>query len=206
MIKQAQAFTLIEAIAVVSVVAVLTAILVPCIAIAERSAQVRSSVSRVRQAYVALSLYMQDYDGAPDSYNSYSDYYALALPPDAYWWNTYFGIGESTWRSPCGADNVIFQTGPNRRNGFITYAAPFYQPDAIETANGNRADYADYLSKYRQNSVVILDDFCNEPGTDMRNILTPKRGIAALISGQLVNRIRTGDAFLLQFYSDPVSD
>ncbi|MCS6776812.1 MAG: prepilin-type N-terminal cleavage/methylation domain-containing protein [Chloroherpetonaceae bacterium] len=64
-------FTLVELLVVVAVIAMLAGLLFPVLAVARGRARATTCVSNLRQAGVAFSMYLQDYDG----------YYPVAVDP-----------------------------------------------------------------------------------------------------------------------------
>ncbi|MCL6624524.1 MAG: hypothetical protein K6T17_07920 [Fimbriimonadales bacterium] len=100
---------------------------------------------------------------------------------------------------------------PHVWGGYIGLVCILYSPPAIdypvrEGTNLNRLYYSEYIPRYRQNIVIAIDPYCNPPGTKMRAPLVFKRGLALLLSGQVVNRYAQGDAYFLQWWSDPPED
>jgi prepilin-type N-terminal cleavage/methylation domain-containing protein len=187
-------FTLIEVMVVLAIVVVLVAIMTPVLSRAKRSAQISSSVQKLKQLHLALAIYQNDHS------NAGSDWYGRGLAPETYYWKTRFGFSEAGIRTPCGYDVTLYNSGPNTMPGWVSYTGTFFYPPFNNPGMGN------YLETYKENAVVFVDCYCNPPGTDMRDRTKLKRGLAVTVGGQLVNRERTGDGFVLQFYSDPPSD
>lgn len=194
--------TLVETLVVIAIIAVIAAILVPALSSAKRSSQISSSVSRLRQASLALNMYRTDAEGT-DVFSTAANYYQLGLPPFEYWFTTRFHLPDNFWLSPCGFDPVLYHSAPNNFPGAISFVSPFYEPSMLRPGTGNLIEYGDYLPTYRENAVTFIDCYCNPAGTSMRDVLSKKRGLAVTLSGQLFNRLRPGNGFLLQFYSDP---
>jgi hypothetical protein len=105
-------------------------------------------------------------------------------------------------------DFVIRDTAslPFAPAGYISLVVGYYSPRAIELSPGNWADYHDYIPRYRQNIVIAADPYCNPPGTNMMAQFVYKRGLALLLSGQVVNKYDMGNAFYLHWWSDPPED
>lgn len=205
--------TVLEALIVVVIISLISALLYPSFLEVKRRLQARTTMERMRQFHVSFEVYRNDYGGS-NVFDSYRSYYTLGLPINAgIAWADLPGIKYELWRSPCNPgppDQEICRSAllPGYC-GYMSYAAALYQPDLIEwgpwpgSGNGNRRDYLNYIPTYRENIVLVADPYCNPPATDMRAQLTSKRGIALLLSGQVVNKYGTGSAYPITWYSDP---
>jgi prepilin-type N-terminal cleavage/methylation domain-containing protein len=208
--KREKGLTLVEALVVLAVIAIVAGLLTPVFLKVKQNARVATSVGHVKQLLGALMLYRQDYDGV-DVFDGPQAYYRVGLPAakTEFWPSEQlrpYGATDEVWRPPCGFDAVIFDTAPcwgelNR----VCYTAAFYDPINMLPGSGNLSDLGDYLKTYRENSVVFVDPFCNPPGTKMWNPLITKRGIGGLLSGQVVNRYKKGrmGTLDLRWFSDP---
>jgi len=202
-------FKLIEVIVSILILIALAGILMPVFNKAKRSAEIRSSIAKLHQLGVAVSLYRQDYGGEGFArYDAPNAYYGLALPTLRYYEYyrlDHYGADANFLPSPCGADRTIFESFKCGVIGWITYVAPQYEPALMQPGTGNLRDFHDYLATYRENAVLFIDPYCNPPGTIMGAPYIYKRGLSVLISGQVVNRYKMGNAmsFHLQWYSDP---
>ena len=67
-----RAFTLVELLVVVAIVAVLAALLLPAIVRAKHSAHAAKCISNLRQLGLAAQMYFDDHDGAPFPYRLYA--------------------------------------------------------------------------------------------------------------------------------------
>lgn len=90
--KIRQAFTLLETLVVLAVIAILAAILLPVFQRAKREARITDSMQRLHQDWVALTLYHNDEDGYP------------AFLPLLYSLKAgkFYGLGSRDWQSACG--------------------------------------------------------------------------------------------------------
>lgn len=186
--------TLIEALVVLVIVAILTGILIPVMGKVKRNAQINESLSRLQQLWSAMEIYRNEWDGSNVDYSSLA---ALGLPKRIEGW---LGFNENFFRSPCGFDMTHWTTSGVSMGvaGYYIYVPPTYDP-----ANDHLPHrYRGYLKKYRENAPLFIDIYCNPAGMDLHEKETLKRGLAVLISGQLVNKYSTG-YMNLYFFSDP---
>ncbi|HWP30980.1 MAG TPA: type II secretion system protein [Fimbriimonadales bacterium] len=207
--KTNSGFTLVEVIVSILIIIALAGLLTPVFNRMKRSAEIRSSIAKLHQLGVAVSLYRTDYGGEGYArYDSPNAYYGLALPPLRYYEFyrlDHYGADANFLPSPCGADQTIFDTFRCGVIGWITYVAPEYEPALMKPGSGNLYEFHDYLATYRENAVLFIDPYCNPPGTIMGAPYIYKRGLSVLISGQVVNRYGMGYAGAdnLRWYSDP---
>lgn len=210
-INRVRGLTLVEALVVLAIIAMLTALLYPVFGNLKRQMKVFTSMRQLRDIHVGVELYRHEYGGA-DVFTSYKSFYTLAIPlPEMTLpFNPHLpGIDHrsNTWVSPCGHRNPLL-ADPNLTtfagfHGWIQYTALMYDPRFLDGPGRDlRSDYLDYIPRYRSNTVLAVDTNCNPRGTRMGAPLTRKRGIALLLSGQVVNKYATGDATRLGWYSD----
>jgi hypothetical protein len=194
-----RAFTLIESLIAIGIIIVLVSILTPVFNAVRRRGQIISSVSKLHQLDLGLELYRVNYSPV-ESYDLPKSYYSLALPRWRHWTPATFGVNDAFMESACGDDPTIHMTNDlTQIPGWISYAAPFYDPEILLTGNSR---WLHYLSEYRENAVMFLDPFCNPAGTQMRKGQIRKRGLSVTLSGQLLNQYKTGDITDLRWYSD----
>jgi prepilin-type N-terminal cleavage/methylation domain-containing protein len=202
--------TLVEALIVLAVVAIVAGLLTPVFLKVKQNARVATSVGHVKQLLGALTLYRQDYDGV-DVFEGERAYYRLGLPASkvGLWpWEQLgpYGATDEVWRPPCGFDESVYHDAPcwgefNR----ICYASVFYDPVNRVPGSANNL-LRDYLLRYRSNAVVFVDPFCNPPGTEVHLAHTWKRGIAGLLSGQVVSKQGRGSMGKIEglfWFSEP---
>lgn len=216
-IERIRALTMVEALVILAIIAMLTALVYPVLGDLKRKMKVFTSMRQLRDIHVGVELYRHEYGGV-DVFQSYRSFYTLAIPlPEMTLpFNPHLpGIDHrsNTWVSPCGNRNPLEADQELSRSamfpgfhGWISYVAGKYDPRLIEInvpGNGNRLYYMNYIPTYRENIVLAVDIYCNPPGTRMMAPLTRKRGIALLLSGQVVNKYAPGDASRLEWYSDP---
>ncbi|GIV02713.1 MAG: hypothetical protein KatS3mg015_1543 [Fimbriimonadales bacterium] len=207
--KREKGLTLVEALVVLAVIAIVAALLTPVFQKVKQNARVASSVGNVKQLLGALLLYRQDWGGV-DVFDGERAYYRVGLPASKVGLRPSeqlapYGATDEVWRPPCGFKVDIYMRTPCWGEWTICYAAAFYDPVVLAPGTGNLSDLGDYLQTYRENSVVFVDPFCNPPGTNMIDSNVTKRGIAGLLSGQVVNRYKKGrmGPLDLRWFSDP---
>jgi len=204
--RAGRAFTLLEALLVIGIVILVTAILTPVFRSSYRAGQISKSVSSLRQLSTALAIYRNDYEGIDPAYaRSHLDYFTIGLPEkhliEFHNAHEVLGVPISVWESPCGNNAEAQQYGPGFVPGLIPMVLLFYHPSS-ETGTSNPL-YRDYLAEYRQNAVAFADIHCNEPVTRFTSEWTVKRALCVTLDGQLINRLKKGNAHYLWFYSDP---
>ena len=194
---------MVEAIVVIAIILIIAAILTPVYRNARRGSEIDASISNMRQLYASLAIYRNDNEGLDRVY----EYYALGPPPRSYYTDVWHEKDKSMWPSPCNSTaerlGTLLPTVMKYR-GEISYSARVCEPAIFE--NGGNLNLKDYLSTYKQNAALFVDPYCNDAGIDRYSMSVPfekKRALAMLLSGQLVNRIKKGNALYLQFYSSP---
>jgi type II secretory pathway pseudopilin PulG len=195
-------FTVAEALITIVIMILLGALLYPSVVAAVKRSKVNTSVQRMRQLFVAIETYRDDYGGS-DVFNSYRSFYTLGLPiSTSPGYVRLVDVPPTTWESPCSGkpwDATICSSAMLPGHcGYISYVSGLYEPEIIDeephARNGNRYLYKDYIIVYQQNIALLVDPYCNLSGTHMSAPLTKKRGIALLLSGQVINRWATGNA------------
>lgn len=167
------AVTLMDVLATMAIVLVLGSLLAPMFSSSLEGARVSSSLSRLRQMHVAIEAYRMDHGGI-DVYESRE---AHALPPRGYVYGTLLGFPEDFWRSPCG-----YKDGIESNLRRLSYG---YSPS-------DDPKWSAYLSRYRQNAILLSDPHCNPAGTLWWGKFTSKRGLGLLVGGKLVNVRKRG--------------
>ncbi len=221
-VNRSRALTLLEALIVVLIIGMLAAMLYPVFESLKMKMRVVGTVQRMKQFHVALQMYRQDWGGA-DVFASWRSFSVLGLPAaslsDPTWMHLtppLPGVSRRDWIGPCGFDvDRNPSSGPGgwfdrryiypRHGGCISYAASLYAPAVMEDQDraSNYGLYWDYIPTYRDHIVIIAEFYCNPPNVDLMNSNVRKRGIALLLSGQVVNRNDVGSILDLRWFSDP---
>lgn len=176
-------FTLLEMVAVMAIIAALTAIITPVYSSAVLAAKAQSSIQKLKQWHLAIRLYQDQWD-----FKGYDSVEALALPDPKYFLQDLFPAKtEVAFASPCGY-HWSFDSGGNGLGYY--YSLPL---------GGAISEY----QRYRQNSVILMDFQCNNGGVRVADPLERKLGLGLLLSGQVTVHYRTGDVLLWKFYTQP---
>jgi type II secretory pathway pseudopilin PulG len=225
--------TLVEALIVVLIIGMLAAMLYPVFGSMRMRLKVVGTVQRMKQFNVALQTYRQEWGGADVFTSFWSYYtvglHPNILPgsdPQNPWgegaryvWEPVDpvlpGIRPQDWLGPCAPISVgipdQFEDGLDYGGaaGHVRMVAHQYDPlvmlKPVEgggfTANWHL--YKDYLTEYRENAVVLAEFYCNRLDPLVRSRHVSKRGIALLLSGQVVNKYDQGNWNDLRWFSPP---
>lgn len=224
-IKRNHALTLLEALIVVLIIGMLAAMLYPVFESLKMKMKVVGTVQRMKQFHIALQMYRQDWGGA-DVFTSFRSYYTVGLPPNIretgipeYVWMPVDpmlpGIRPEDWIGPCSPGPMqipeSFDSGVQYggARGHLRMVAHMYDPLVmLKPVEGggftaNWLLYKDYLPQYRENAVVLAEFYCNRLDTKTLSPYVSRRGIALLLSGQVVNKYDQGNWNDLRWFSPP---
>lgn len=187
--KRQRAITLVEVLVVIAILLVLAAIISPHLATAKRSAQIQTSLSRLRQVYLAIKLYQADHDGSV----TYGRRAEMGLPSrrDVDLWiegKSIPAYPRAMFLSACGqhpSDTTI---------GFTYWFGGSEQSDL---------NWAKNVTLYEERMILVSDLQCTDPENDIYNPYDRTRALGVLLSGQLINRVRTGDSKRVEFFVNP---
>jgi type II secretory pathway pseudopilin PulG len=163
--------TLLELIASVAIIVILVGILTPVVSRARRSAQITSSVARLRQYHLALKLYQLDYGGD----GLYGEPVVMSLPLEPFEIEGPV-IPKNLWPSPCSL-NPMFIDVPLQ----VHYIYRPFSPD-----------FGNYSLEYKENSLLVYDVNCDDHNIPLRDPRFPHKGLGVLLSGQLINKTAKG--------------
>lgn len=160
-IRKVGAFTLIETICVMVILAVLMALTFPVVVNSIREGKVSVSVARLHQLHMAFSLYRSENEGD----GKYGPPEEMGLPngffltdPAGEKARSAVTANKQLWQSPCKSDT----SEPINYNYRPMGAIPNH-PELMST-------WADYSRTYQEQSVYIFDENCNDPNIDVYDI------------------------------------
>jgi len=176
-----RAFTLIEVLVVVGILAVLAGLLFPVFKHAKRSAQIAAAVENLRQHQIAASLY-RSLEGRDGEYGSASE---MGLPPP----NLAFpalGLPLSAATSPCT---------PERIGTRDPYNVTWWPSDI--------GMFREQCLEYRERMILVSDMSCNDAGVLPRNQYQTRLGLAVDLTGSLIRRRATGNPDFAKWWIEP---
>jgi prepilin-type N-terminal cleavage/methylation domain-containing protein len=187
--RRSRGLTLVEVLVVISIIAIVVALVTPVLQQVRDSARVTSAVSYMHQIGKAIALYRSDWETG-GAYSSCSD---VGLPTYDYLWKTGLGLGSRPPESPCGYKSGI--GWDNSRSA----------PDVLFVCIWDdifpriRSD----LQEYRENTMIAFDPWCNPSGTEWDNPYAEKRAIGLLLSGRVINKRKAGFADKQKWWAPP---
>jgi prepilin-type N-terminal cleavage/methylation domain-containing protein len=178
------AFTLMELLVVVALIAVLATVLTPVIVGAKHRAKQTGSGMNLKQIHIALMLYQGDWQGG----GGYGDLPQMGMPPGTVLLRSRLKLPVETWQSPCG-------THPDFGPAVIHYEYWLYE-------GGPEVEAASLA--FEENLLLVSDVNCNSHDVKLGSTYMPRRGLGVLLSGQLVNHYKAGNLYRRKWWSDPV--
>ncbi|XAM00591.1 prepilin-type N-terminal cleavage/methylation domain-containing protein [Phycisphaeraceae bacterium D3-23] len=121
-----RAFTLVELLVVISIIALLIAILMPALASGRRAAQLAQSLSNLRQIGIASAAYAADNDGSPPFVPTGEQYGTTVITAGWCTWSFGGKFNDPYWASRSGG---IFDLAPDGRpiNAYV-YSEKLHPP------------------------------------------------------------------------------
>ena len=189
-----KAFSLVEIIVTVSIIAVLTAIAFPVFLRARESANRAHCVSNLHQLDLDIELYRTDYDGQ----GVYGDIYAMGLPPR-------IAEGLGIKMGP-GLQHLGICNGPGRPQGLVPWGFAYkYVPSAPGLLTGGY-QWKNYVQSRQDNALLLFDPNHNDPEVPMHSSFTTKYGFGVRLNGSLVTKTKKGDIDDLSWWDDSPLD
>lgn len=185
--------TLVEILVVIGVILILTAITVPVMSSAKRSAKVTATTVRLRNQWIALSLYRAEYD----SDGRYGTSPEMGLPEFEV---RNMAVIDHTWPPPCGIH-------PDLWVNFWVRCFCGHEGMSEEELNAAlpkcRARISADSNLYRENWILLIDDNCSDPDVKLRNVYQRKRAVGVFLSGQVKFKVGIGDHLKPGWWANP---
>lgn len=186
------AFTLLETISVVTIVAVLIAITSPVLMRTMKSFKEIKATSNLRQIYIATDLYRTDHDGQA----LYGSAAIMGLPDYRV---IYFTNGSLSnvlpgtnglWSSPCGQhpDTPQLTETPTNLN---------WHP-----ITGEGELWTDYVNDRQEGAVFLTDENCNDTAISLQAGYFTKKHIGVTLSGSIRRDISSGSESGIFYWSE----
>lgn len=169
--KRQQGITLVEILVVISILIILTTILLPVAKGVKARAKVSSSQARLRQIYVAASLYQQDWSTGVSVGNASQ----LGLPTFSGWVQNWLDLDDEVRKSPC--------QGMNPYRGHYTY---LWAPDDAKI-------WVEFLEDYGDQMYMVQDRACNDSNVEVSLNVSHKFGLAVFMNGSIKVKSGIGD-------------
>lgn len=185
--------TLVEILVVIGVILILMAITVPIMSSAKRSAKVTATMVRLRNQWVALSLYRSDYEGD----GRYGTSPEMGLPK---FQTRSMAVIDQTWPPPCGVHPDLWVSFWVRcfcgQDGMSEEELKAVLPKCRERI-------AEESNIYRENWILLIEDNCSDPEVKLKNDYQRKRAVGVFLSGQVKLRVGIGDHLKPGWWANP---
>ena len=182
-----RAFSLVELLLCIALMAIVAGILTPVLGRAKHAAYVESSVSNLHQMSIALLLYQSSYGGG----GNYGNLSAMNLPPGEVVLRTRLGLPLKVWQSPCG-QNPAWEEKP------VVIQYEYFPETGLD-------DFSENAPVYQENLTMFTDMNCAEHGEPLYSNFVPHKGLGVLLSGTLLDLTKAGDSRRQSWWSDPAS-
>lgn len=169
------AFTLVEILCSVAIVASLMAILQPALAQAVGAAKRTVAVSNLHQLHLALKMYQVDHDGdgvyGPATKMGLPDFWWFFDPPDGP--ARHLPTTKGLWRSPCGT-HPYRDIAPNATSDLTMY-----------TTDLEEEYWPTYSVQYEEASMLVIDKNCADHSVPLSSPYRNKRLMGVRLNGSL---------------------
>lgn len=166
--------TILEVIVCIAIIVTLVSITAPAIAKAKQKAQIANTLSNLRQIFLGLSLYRENY-GSNVDFGSASE---MGLPPNLMISEAALKevVGsKAVWRSPCCCHPDASSGAPTYTTYLTDYSEYFHAEDA----------WTDYVMEYRNEAVLVYDLHCNDRGLSFTSPVSPVLGVGVRLGGHV---------------------
>lgn len=188
----ARAFTLLESMVVASIVALLAALLFPVISNARDRARESACVTKMRQAWLAASLYRSDNEGD----GIYGTSFEMGLPPrlaDGPKWKP--GYPEKL----LGVADLVCPAFPSKFSN-STFSYNWMYQDPRQQQNGQN-QWDAYVRDFQDASIFIVDPNHNPKDIPTMSPYISKKGFGLTLGGNLIQRYKPGDMDILRWWT-----
>jgi len=189
-----RAFTLVEILTVIAIIAVLAGISFPVFQSSKRAGQVTAAAENLRQMNLALILYMDQNglsvsgDLLPPTDDIYPDNGHILKQPGSQ--NNILNLPTASFQSPCK------EIDPRAVEGLsVGY---------IRNSELWESRMREWQQLFQANLVTFLDMNCNEASVDIHNQFEPKFGLGVLFAGNVVRKRSAGTWSEPGFWASPV--
>jgi len=169
-----RAATMIELCIVVTIIAMVAAMLFPVLSSAKRSAKVADTIGSAHQLWIALTLYRSDWNGE----GTFGTGSQMGLP--IFGKQLLDAVPRDLWMKTCDP----------KKEGFS------YWPDE-DTGPGS---WLESVTIAGENVPLVSTDTCTESPWDVSNQFHPKLGIASTLSGTVLKKRRAGNIHRISWW------
>jgi|GEM_PF-1200420 len=193
-------FTLLEIVMVMSILALLAALLYPVFQQGKKQAYKTSCQTNLHQAWLAIALYQQNNDGDA----IYGTDYEMGLPPRFYG-TTISNTTDDDIASLLNIKSLHCHFYPSRFSTSGKYFDyNFMYQDPWQQANGQN-NWEAYSRKFQANSILLTDENHNDANIPLFSPNFPKLGFGVNVGGELITKNKPGDMDILTWWSTDCS-
>lgn len=180
------AFTLIELLSCIVLMAVLSSLIYPVLGQAKMSAKTAVAKTSLRNLYIATTIYRSDYEGI-----EFGDPASMGLPSS-----------DSQGRNPALMDILTKTVGSNqdshspcgRHPQPINYTSLAYMPNVVD-------DWRQWVKKLENMTILFADPNCNSRDIDINDQYAMKRSLGVALDGHIISVSNDQSHYWLQdFY------
>jgi len=189
-----RAFTVVEILTVIAIIAVLAGISFPVFQSSKRAGQVTAATVNLRQMNLALILYMDQNglsvsgDLLPPTDDVYPDNGHILKPPGLQ--NNILNLPTASFLSPCG--ELDYRAVEGLSVGYI------------RNNELSESRMRQWQQLFQSNLVTFMDMNCNDSSVNLHNQFEPKFGLGVLFAGNAVRKRSAGTWSEPGFWATPI--